>query len=80
MSHPASSSGLHVRQPGRPRSPGEKTRIDAKVRVELKAAANKAAASMGMSLTEYLTHLVIRDTGLQFPEDTQEGLPFAEVA
>ncbi len=79
MSQEASAC-RQIRRPGRPPSPGVKTRIDANVRVELKEAAVNAASALGMSLTDYLTHLVIRDTGLRFPEEIQEGLPFADVA
>jgi len=50
------------------------------MRVEVKAAAEKAAASTGMTLTDYMSQLVVQATGIAVPDELQEALPFAEAA
>lgn len=65
---------------GRPRKPGEREQAHFWMRVEVKAAAVKAAAACGMNLTDFMAQLVVDATGLTLDEEVQEGLPFTESA
>jgi len=65
---------------GRPPAPGPRTQAHFWMRVEVKAAAEKAAASTGMTLTDYMSQLVVQATGIAVPDELQEALPFAEAA
>ncbi len=64
---------------GRPPAPGVRKPVNLRMRVELKEVAQVRASALGLSFTDYIAQLVSQDTGFT-PDDTQEGLPFADVA
>jgi hypothetical protein len=69
-----------VKKVGRP-GMGPRTRVPWRAPEELTGRAEQRARSLGFkSLNAYLSDLVARDTGYEAPHETQEGLPFADVA
>lgn len=67
------------RRRGRPpKGQGPVVELRGDVPVNIKAAAEKQAASMGLHLCDYLAYLVSTDTGEQIPG--QEALPLGKSA
>ena len=68
---------------GRP-SKGPRIRLSGMVPHRVHATAERKAASMGMTITDYLEYLVVRDNEanplLTSSTEVQGGLPFADVA
>jgi hypothetical protein len=65
---------------GRPPKPGEREQAHFWMRVEVKAAAVKAAAERGMNLTDFIAQLVVDATGVTVKEEVQQLVPRRDTA